>query len=500
MSLAGRCIGSRPESSHVRWCERGAPLRPDCRGNLGHPPNNGNTLSTFPSDVSRNYQFIPGRGCSNALRTAGANSSAMNNYYNSYQTPINNSANANGVDSHLLAAVGARESGLPSDPTVVQRNGLGRGLFQIDLGAHPGVTAAQAFDPSFSANYAANILSTNMATLAAQYPNLNDAQLTQATAASYNFGTGNISGDPNTIDVGQLWEQRCCNLCRLLLDTSLLWRASEEFTFVMFCARSLHGGCLDAIAQTEPIAGLILPKIGVAGVKLGSDPSAFEAVFPQRPGHTNSAQTGTFGEGCPDELYYWSDLDVNTSKIDAYSKHGEISQLSVFGPRFSLSNGLKTGATEQTVVRAYPNGNMYVLLYSSNKVNGGRDLHYWVEEGAGIAFELAWWQSKKTKVRRQHRHFPERGQLPARRMYFAASAVEGVEAVFSIAKACDGPFHEPGPKRSKLCRSHEPAKMIYLKGCPFFGKSPFGEICSPFFFWPYSFADHVQRGDRRNVF
>jgi RHS repeat-associated protein len=164
--------------------------------------DNGNTLSTFPSDISQNYQFIPGHGCSAALKTAGANSTAINNYYNRYQAPINNAANAHGVDPHLLAGVGIRESGLPANPDVVQPDGQGRGLFQIDFGAHAGVTLAQAFDPSFSANYAANMLSTNMATLASQHPNLNAAQLTQATAASYNFGTGNISGNPNTIDVG----------------------------------------------------------------------------------------------------------------------------------------------------------------------------------------------------------------------------------------------------------------------------------------------------------
>lgn len=164
--------------------------------------DNGNTLSTFPSSTSANFQFIPGKGCSAALSTAGANGSAINNYYNRYQAPINNAASSNGVNPHLLAAVGVRESGLPANPDVVQPNGSGRGLFQIDLGAHPGVSVAQAFDPSFSANYAANLLSTNMSTLASQYPNLNGAQLTQATAASYNFGTGNISGNPNTIDVG----------------------------------------------------------------------------------------------------------------------------------------------------------------------------------------------------------------------------------------------------------------------------------------------------------
>lgn len=81
-------------------------------------------------------------------------------------------------------------------------SGFGRGIFQIDLGAHPNVTEAQAFDPTFAANFAARLLDTNMDTLAAAHPNLSPSQLLQATAASYNFGTGNISGNPAKIDRG----------------------------------------------------------------------------------------------------------------------------------------------------------------------------------------------------------------------------------------------------------------------------------------------------------
>ena len=162
--------------------------------------DNGNTLSTFPSDISQNFQFIPGSGCSAALRTAHANSGAVNRYYNTYQGTITNAANANGVNPFFVAAVGIRESGLQNIPQ--QGGGQGLGVFQIDLGAHPNVSPSQALDPAFSANFAANMLSSNMSTLASSHPNLNSAQLLQATAASYNFGLGNISGNPNTIDVG----------------------------------------------------------------------------------------------------------------------------------------------------------------------------------------------------------------------------------------------------------------------------------------------------------
>jgi hypothetical protein len=154
---------------------------------------------------------------------------------------------------------------------------------------------------------------------------------------------------------------------------------------------------MSAIAQADPNAGLILPGVSVMGLKLGGAPSAFQAVFSKRSGSANSAQSGTVGEGCPDTVYYWNDLEVDTSKVDAYFKNGEVSQISAYGPKFSLSNGLRTGSAEQSVERAYPRGLMHVLLYSGGKVNGGRDVHYWVDKEAGIAFELDWWQSKKQR-------------------------------------------------------------------------------------------------------
>ena len=85
---------------------------------------------------------------------------------------------------------------------IAQPGGQGRGVFQIDLGANPQVSEAQAFNPTYSANFAANMLSTNQTKLAQDHANLDPTHLAQATAASYNFGTSNISGNPNTIDVG----------------------------------------------------------------------------------------------------------------------------------------------------------------------------------------------------------------------------------------------------------------------------------------------------------
>ena len=77
-----------------------------------------------------------------------------------------------------------------------------RSLSQIDVCENPTVYKGDALSLSFSVYWAANYLAGNMAKLAQNFPNLNPAQLLQATAASYNLGVGGISGNPKTIDVG----------------------------------------------------------------------------------------------------------------------------------------------------------------------------------------------------------------------------------------------------------------------------------------------------------
>ena len=104
-----------------------------------------------------------------------------------------------GIDWKLLGAIGIRESGFKN---TLQPNGKGGGIFQIDLGQNPSVTTSQASDAVFAATWAATKLATDMSGLASAYPAFTSMQLLQATAASYNFRTGNISGDPASIDIG----------------------------------------------------------------------------------------------------------------------------------------------------------------------------------------------------------------------------------------------------------------------------------------------------------
>ena len=60
------------------------------------------------------------------------------------------------IPTAVLSGVANQESGFIANR--VQPDGLGRGMFQLDLGQHKDVTEAEAFDPKFSADYAAKLL------------------------------------------------------------------------------------------------------------------------------------------------------------------------------------------------------------------------------------------------------------------------------------------------------------------------------------------------------
>jgi RHS repeat-associated protein len=137
--------------------------------------------------------------CKHALAVAGQNALAITRAL-ADESILQAAVQGTDIPWTMLAAIGVRETGFQN--IAETGGGSGRGVFQIDIGKNPSVTQAQAYDVTFAADWAANLLNSDMETLAAKYPNLAPMQLLKATAASYNFGTGNISGNPATIDRG----------------------------------------------------------------------------------------------------------------------------------------------------------------------------------------------------------------------------------------------------------------------------------------------------------
>ena len=148
-------------------------------------------------------------------------------------------------------------------------------------------------------------------------------------------------------------------------------------------------------AQPPPKHGQILPGESVAGVKLRSHFSSFEAVFPRHPAFDEDDDYY-----CRGRVYHWLDIDKRSNGVYVYLRNDEIYQISVRTQRFALPNGIQLDASERQVQAAYPSGRGYILLGSGAAVVGGRDLVYWVDTGKGIAFEFHWYEEKKKRLLR----------------------------------------------------------------------------------------------------
>jgi soluble lytic murein transglycosylase-like protein len=151
---------------------------------------------------------------------ANKSTAAVNRANTAWDT-LQTAADANNVDPAMLAAIGVRESNFQN---VNQGDGPGVGVFQITVSPNSGVTATQAGNLAWAANYAAAMLDSNMDFLGnqPQLQSFTQTQLLQATAASYNMGLGNprgsnFSGNPNTIDVGTKYNNYGSNIL-LLMD------------------------------------------------------------------------------------------------------------------------------------------------------------------------------------------------------------------------------------------------------------------------------------------
>lgn len=84
--------------------------------------DNGNVLSTFPSDVSQNIQFIPGKSCSAALQVAGKTPQGVARAYASWPV-LSGAASSNNISPDLLAAVGVRETNFANVQEVLKGGG-----------------------------------------------------------------------------------------------------------------------------------------------------------------------------------------------------------------------------------------------------------------------------------------------------------------------------------------------------------------------------------------
>ena len=162
-------------------------------------------------------------------------------------------------------------------------------------------------------------------------------------------------------------------------------RSKKRF-LILFLVAFMGAGHL--VSQSSLHA---IPGHSVGDVRLGSDLKQFSSVFPKHPNIDEHYSK----DWCGNEAYHWVDLDSGSGGVFAYLTGQRIVQLSIQTGRYSLTNGLSVGSTEQRVKHYYPNARKYQLLGSGGDINGGRDLRYVVDKSSGVAFELYWDHRRK---------------------------------------------------------------------------------------------------------
>ena len=143
--------------------------------------------------------------------------------------------------------------------------------------------------------------------------------------------------------------------------------------------------------EAASAAFLIEPGHSVGALRLGDPHEQVLKVFPKK---ANYVEEYTYNQPCALTEIHWLDIDLSqengavSNGVFIYLKDGRVFQIDAASPRFRTTNGITVDSTPEEVRRHYPRLKSYVLSNSGAKVNGGRDLIYWVDRESGIAFEF----------------------------------------------------------------------------------------------------------------
>jgi hypothetical protein len=135
------------------------------------------------------------------------------------------------------------------------------------------------------------------------------------------------------------------------------------------------------------------------------------SVGPLQLGDTRERALELFGEPTEEYAYdenslgrckltemHWNDLIYNDRwGIFIYLRNNRIYQIFADTPRYATAAGITSDSSPQNVRRNHLTLQSYVLMHSGSKVNGGRDLIYWVDRSTGIAFEFYYHRSLDTR-------------------------------------------------------------------------------------------------------
>lgn len=145
----------------------------------------------------------------------------------------------------------------------------------------------------------------------------------------------------------------------------------------------------------RPNPSIIVPGRSVGPLKLGESMEEVYTVFPFRSGVDQ-----IFSAGCGVTEFHWVDLENDSFGLSLLFKGNGLYQIETATTRFRLASGVTLNRFPAQVRKEFPAMQAFVLFGSGSKINGGRDLVYWVDK-SGIAFEL--YYDKPSRGRRIHK-------------------------------------------------------------------------------------------------
>ncbi len=147
-------------------------------------------------------------------------------------------------------------------------------------------------------------------------------------------------------------------------------------------------------APASQTSELIKPGLSVGVLQLGGTRKRVIGLLGKKP----EDEEYSYGEPCPREEIHWLDLQMNSNGLFVYLNNGQIFQIESATRRYRTADGITEGSSPADVHRIYSEVETFVLTNSKAKVNGGRDLVYWVDHKRGIAFEF--YYDRLTRKRR----------------------------------------------------------------------------------------------------
>lgn len=142
---------------------------------------------------------------------------------------------------------------------------------------------------------------------------------------------------------------------------------------------------------------MIVPGKSVGPLSLGASRADVKHVFPFKK---NMDQETTYSE-CPITEINW--VDVNGSRTESgnvfvYLRDGKVFQIESALPRFHTTEGIKTLSLPDLVRKHYTGLEAYALHPSGGQMFEFHDFIYWVSQGQGIAFELAYYRKARLRL------------------------------------------------------------------------------------------------------